>query len=153
MLAGVQGGALDQRHRLVDVERLGQVFEGAALVGGHRAFQVGMGGHDYHRQARIQLADARQQVETAGTRHADVGEDHARLLEAQAVEQAVGAVEALAGQTGLLQGLFQDPADRAVIVDDPDGFRSVHGVDAPCSSGRNSEKTVRPGWLSHSIRP
>ncbi|MNF42372.1 hypothetical protein D3C84_234190 [compost metagenome] len=46
LLLGVLEGALDQRHGLVHVERLGQVLEGAALVGGHRAVQVGMGGHD-----------------------------------------------------------------------------------------------------------
>ncbi len=49
LLLGVLVGALDQGDRLVDVERLGQVFEGAALVGGHCAVEVGMRGHDDHR--------------------------------------------------------------------------------------------------------
>ena len=122
LLLGVLVGALDQGDRLVDVERLGQVFEGAALVGGHRAVEVGMRGHDDHRQARMQFADLRQQVEAAGAGHADIGDDHVRLLPAEAADHAVGAVEAHRGHAFLLQGLFQYPADGAVVVDDPDGL-------------------------------
>ncbi|MND56661.1 hypothetical protein D3C80_477720 [compost metagenome] len=153
LFLGVLEGALDQRHGFVDVEGLGQVLEGAALVGGHRAVQVGMGGHDDHWQARVQLADPCQQVQAAGTGHADVGDDHVRLLAGEAAEQAVGALEALGGHAFLLQGLFQDPADGTVVVDDPDGFTTAHDEEAPCSSGRKIENTVWPGWLSHSIRP
>ncbi|MCY1446551.1 hypothetical protein D9M71_631290 [compost metagenome] len=115
-------GALDQRDGFVDVERLGQVFEGAALVGGHRAVQVGMRGHDDHRQARVQFADLCQQVEAAGAGHADVGNDHVRLLPAEAAEYAVGAIEAQRVHAFLLQGFLQYPADGAVVVDDPDSL-------------------------------
>ncbi|MCY1350908.1 hypothetical protein D9M69_371540 [compost metagenome] len=122
LFLGVLVGALDQGDRLVDVERLGQVFEGAALVGRHRAVQVGMRGHDDHRQARVHLADLRQQVEAAGAGHADVGDDHVRLLAAEAAEHAVGVVEAERGHAFLLQRFLQYPADGAVVVDDPDGL-------------------------------
>src|SRR5690606_27182591 len=103
-------------------------------------------------QAREALADLRQHVEAAGAGHADVGNDHVGLLLAQAAEQAVRAVEALGGQAALLQGLFQHPADGAIVIDDPDGFAVAHGV-APCSSGRMMANSVWPGWLSHSTRP
>ncbi|MCY1432524.1 hypothetical protein D9M71_485250 [compost metagenome] len=153
LFLGVLVGALDQGNRLVDVEGLGQVLEGAALVGSDRAVQVGVGGHDDHRQARVQVADLRQQVEATDARHADVRDDHVRLLPGEATEQAVGALETLRVHAFLLQGLFQDPADGPVVVDNPDGFSTAHDEEAPCSSGRKIEKTVWPGWLSHSIRP
>jgi hypothetical protein len=44
--------AADQLDRLGQVERLGQVLEGAALERRHGAVQVGEGGHDDDRQAR-----------------------------------------------------------------------------------------------------
>ena len=81
-----------------------------------------MRGHDDHRQARMQFADLRQQVEAAGAGHADIGDDHVRLLPAEAADHAVGAVEAHRGHAFLLQGFFQYPADGAVVVDDPDGL-------------------------------
>ncbi|MND82194.1 hypothetical protein D3C80_740170 [compost metagenome] len=112
-----------------------------------------MGSHDDHRQTRVLIANLRQQVQTTGTGHADIGDDHVRLLPSQAAHDPVGAVEALGGHAFLLQGFFQDPADGAVIVDDPDSFTTAHEAVAPCSRGRKIEKVVWPGWLSHSIRP
>ena len=49
--------ATDQRHGVVDIEGLGQVFEGAALEGRHRTFQIGVGGHDDDRQIRKAFLD------------------------------------------------------------------------------------------------
>ncbi|MNR62706.1 hypothetical protein D3C85_1848070 [compost metagenome] len=40
LLLSVLIGALDQRHRLIDVKRLGQVFKRATLIGRHRAIKV-----------------------------------------------------------------------------------------------------------------
>ena len=153
LFLGVLVGALDQRHRLIHVEWLGQVFKGAALIRRDSAVQVRVGGHDDHRQARVLLANARQQVQATGPRHANVGNDHVRLLACQAAHHPIGAVEALGGHAFLLQGFFEDPADRTVVVDDPDSFTTAHVVGAPCSNGRKIENVVWPGWLSHSIRP
>ncbi|MNV65228.1 hypothetical protein D3C71_1579160 [compost metagenome] len=88
------------------------------------------------------LADLRQQVEATGTGHTDVGNDHVRLLACQTPHDAIGAVEALGGHAFLLQGFFQDPADGAVVVDDPYGFTATHDGVTPCSSGRKIENTV-----------
>ena len=153
LLLGMLIGTLDQRYRFVDIEGFGQVLEGATLIGRYGAVQIRMGGHDDHRQARVHLADSGQQLQAAGARHANVGDDHVRLLTGQATEHAIGAVEALGAHALLLQGLFQDPADGAVVVNDPYGFTAAHVGVAPCSSGRKIENTVLPGWLSHSIRP
>src|SRR5690606_17596544 len=108
---------------------------------------------DDHRQAGVLCTDLRQHVQAAGAGHADIGNDHVRLLAGQATEHAVGAVETLRGESTLLQCLFQHPADGAVVVDDPDSFASVHDGEIPCSSGRTMAKTVRPGWLSNSTSP
>ncbi|MNC44482.1 hypothetical protein D3C75_933880 [compost metagenome] len=136
LLLGVLVGALDQGNRFVDIERLGQVFEGAALIGRDSAVQIGVSGHDDDRQPWMLLANPCQKVQAAGAGHADVGNDHVRLLACQAAHHAIGAVEALGGHAFLLQGFFQDPADGAIIVDDPYGFTSAHEAVAPCSRGR-----------------
>ncbi|MCY1356779.1 hypothetical protein D9M69_432400 [compost metagenome] len=146
-------GALDQGNRFINVERLGQVLEGAALIGRDSAVQIGVRGHDDHWQPRVLFANPRQKLQTAGAGHADVGDDHVRLLARQTAHHAIGAVEALRGHAFLLQGFFQDPTDRTVVIDDPHGFTTAHVDVAPCSSGRKIEKVVWPGWLSHSIRP
>ena len=111
LLLRVLIGALDQRHGFIDVKWLGQVLKGAALIGRDCAVQVRVRGHDDHGQARVLLADPGQQIQAAGTRHADIGNDHVRLLASQATHDTIGAVEALCGHAFLLQGFFQDPAD------------------------------------------
>ena len=111
LLLGVLVGALDQRHGVIDIKRLGQVFECAALIGRYRAVQIGMSGHDDDRQARVLFADFGEQVQTAGAGHADIGNDHVRLLASQSAHDPIGTVETLCGHAFLLQGFFQDPAD------------------------------------------
>ena len=76
-------GAPHQLHGLVDVERLGQVLECAALVRGHGARQVRVRGHDDDRQRRMRGAHFAQQVDARAARHADVGEQHVRRIVAQ----------------------------------------------------------------------
>src|SRR5690606_40683499 len=51
----------------------------------------------------------------------------------------------------LLQGLLQNPADGAVVIDDPDIGGLAHSSSP--GSGRNRVKVVWPGTLSHSMRP
>ena len=111
LFLGVLIGALDQGHGVINIKRFGQVFECPALVGRHCAVQVGMSRHDDHRQARVLLADFGEQVQAAGTGHADIGNDHVRLLASQSAHDPIGTVETLCGHAFLLQGFFQDPAD------------------------------------------
>jgi hypothetical protein len=72
-LGGFLHGALDQRHRLVHVERLGQVIERPALKGGNGAVQVGERGHDDDRQAGVAFLQLAQQLQAVAAWHADVG--------------------------------------------------------------------------------
>src|SRR5690606_31079724 len=138
--------------RLIDVKGLGQILEGAALIGGDRTVQVRVRGHDDHRQTRVQLADIRQQLQAAAAGHADIADQNiGPLLPVQAQQGAVGAVEAGRFHAVLLQGLLQNPADGAVVIDDPDIGGLAHSSSP--GSGRNRVKVVWPGTLSHSMRP
>ena len=66
---------LDQGDRLVGVERLRQVLERTAPIGGHGAVEVGIAGHDHHREMRIAGGDLSEQIQTIHAGHADVGDD------------------------------------------------------------------------------
>jgi hypothetical protein len=120
-----------QRNGFIHIEGLWQVFECAALVGRHRAVQVGVRGHDDHRQLGKLLADTRQQLQTAGAGHADVADQDVRVLTLQPCQSAVSVIEADRFHALLLQCLFQHPADGSVIINNPDIFSSAHRVSLP----------------------
>ncbi len=117
---GVLAGTLHQLHRFVHIERLGQVLEGAALVGGDGGVQIRMGGNDDHRQIRPSLLNLAQQLQAVDTGHADVGDQHIRPPVGDGVQGAVAVFEAGHGEAALLERLLQHPADGAVVVDHPD---------------------------------
>ena len=144
-----QLGPLHQLHRLVDVERLGQVFEGAALVGGHGGIQVRMRRHDDDRHVRVHGVHARQQFQAVDALHADVGHHHVGAGLLQGIQHLDRTGEGLHGHAAGLQGALQHPAYRFVVVDDPD----LHRHSGSLLRGRYSAKTVSPGRLSHSISP
>ncbi|MDT4869427.1 hypothetical protein FQZ97_1044530 [compost metagenome] len=101
----------DQLDRLVDIERLGQVFEGPALERCHRAVQVRVGGHHDDRQARVPRLDGLQQVQPGAAGHADIGNQHLRLVFFQRGQHVSHIGEAAREQAFTGKGLFQDPAD------------------------------------------
>ena len=78
LLLEVVLGPAYQGDRLVDVERLGQVFEGTALVGVDRAVEVRVGRHDDDGQIGLAAMDLLQQAQAVDARHADIREDHVR---------------------------------------------------------------------------
>ena len=157
VLLAVLDGPLDQRHRLVHVERLGQVFERAALVGRHRRVQVGMGGHDDHRQIGVLALQDLEHAQAVGARHAHIGNQHVGLGAAlvEAVEGLVGVFKTYRLVAFLAERLFQHPANGAVVVDHPNGcgHDPLLSVVSTGSMGSSRLKQVRPGSLSHSIRP
>ena len=115
-----------QLDRMIHIERFGQVLEGAALKRGHRTFQIGVRGHDDDRQGGMLLAQGLQQVQTGTARHADVADDHLGRVVRKFGHRFVGGSKTLVLDLLACQGFFQHPADRAVVVDDPDRFAHIN---------------------------
>jgi hypothetical protein len=134
------GGALDQIDGLVDVEGLGKIFEGAALVGRDRAAQVRVRRHDDDRQLRMGIMDPAQQIESRLSGHPNVGNQHIRCVIAQRCERGLRGIERLGHHAAVLERAFEHPAYGGVVIDQPDTqWLSSHS--AP-SSGSKSEKSV-----------
>ncbi|MNC86188.1 hypothetical protein D3C83_18260 [compost metagenome] len=131
-------------HRLVDIERLGQVLEGAALESGDRRVEVGVGGHDDDRHGGMALLDGLQQLQAREPGHADVRDEDLGSAARKRVERLLRRGERVEVDALARERLLDHPADGAVVVDDPDRFHV---------SGSRILKTVRPGRLSHSITP
>ena len=70
----------DQLHGLGHVKGLGQVLEGAALEGRDRAVDVGVRRHDDDGQPRHAGLHLGQQIDARATGHADVADQHLRLV-------------------------------------------------------------------------
>src|SRR5215470_10413 len=96
------------------------------------------------------LLDALEEREPRGTRHPDVRHEHLRCVPLERGERVLGEAEGLVGDPLARERLLEHPTDGAVVVDDPDRF---HGIGFTLRSGRTMRNTVRPGRLSHSIRP
>ncbi len=120
----VLDGAAHQRYRLIHIKRLGQVLKGPALVGGHRRIQIGMGGHDDHRQVRILALQDLEHAQAISTGHSHVTDQHLRLLRSlfQGIQRLIAIFETGYRVSFLAQCLFQHPANGAVIVDYPYGY-------------------------------
>ena len=165
VIARARRGALHALRRasheiddLVDVEGLRQVLEGAALVGGDRVAEVGVGGHHDDRQLRPRRVDAAQQIETGLPRHPDIGEQHIGRIAAQRLERRLGGLEDARQHAAALQRALEHPTDRGVVIDQPDAQRPrAHGTDSVADgaapSGSSRLNTVRPGSLSNSMLP
>ncbi len=110
-----------QRNGLIDVERLGQVFERASLKRRDGGIKVGIGGHDDDRQIGMILLHLPEQIEAARPGHANIRHQHARRIARRQFRQClVGGTEARTVDLFASQRLFEHPANRAVVVDDPD---------------------------------
>ena len=147
-------------HRFVDVERLRQIFERAALIGGHRAVEIRMRGDHDHRDVGIGSRQAFHELEAAHVGHPYVGDQHVGPVALERVEELPAGLEATRNHVRLLERLLEHPAHGLVVVDDPDARARRGHQPAPsaCGSwpfthGSRSWNTVRPGWLMNSIRP
>ena len=90
------------------------------MIGGHGTVEVGMRGHDDHGQIRIARVDHLQQLQSIHPRHADVRHDHVGLLAFEGTDYLLRTLETGNIHFRLLQGLLQNPANRPIIIDDPD---------------------------------
>src|SRR5262249_31527556 len=137
-------GAADELDRLVDIERLGQVFISAALERRDRAIQIRVRGHDDDRHRGVTRLDRLQQLQPRLPGHADIRDQDFGRAAGERVERLLRGGERAEGDAFAAQRLLDHPADRAVVVDDPDGFHD---------SGRRILNSVRPGRESNSITP
>ena len=103
----------------------------SALEGRDGAVQVGEGGHDDDRQARVAFLDLLQQVKAGSTRHADIAHQDLRPFGlrgvGQGLQHVLGVGEAAGGQVLAQQRFFQHEADRLVVIHYPDRLH-VWGV-------------------------
>jgi hypothetical protein len=65
LLLRLRQSAANDGNQLLQIERLWQIFIGAALGGADRGHECVLRAHDQDRQVRPRLLDARQQVERA----------------------------------------------------------------------------------------
>ena len=117
--------AVHDRDQLVQVERLGQIFEGAALGGAHRGEQRRLRAHDDDAQIGPELADARHEVEAVLVGHHHVGDDELALAFLDPLPQRRGRARAADIVALPAQRLVQDGADRPVVVGDQDGVAAL----------------------------
>ncbi len=114
------GCATHQVDGLIDVERLRQVFEGAALVRGDGAVEIRVRRHHDHRQLRLAVVNLGQQFEAAAAGHANVGDQHIGSIASQRRERRVGVIERGRRHASLAQRALEHPADGGIVVDEPD---------------------------------
>ena len=150
-LTDAAGGAPDERDRLIDVERLRQVLEGATLIRRHGAAEIRVRRHDDDGQRRAGVANPAQQRQARLTGHPNVGHQHVRGFTAQRFQRGLRRFERTRRHAAIAQRALQHPADGGVVVDEPD--TQSNGVHAGSPSGNNSVNTVRPDSLSNSMRP
>jgi hypothetical protein len=110
-----------QRDCVIDVEGLGQILEGATLECRNGAVEVGVRRHDDDRNLRMPLLHLVQQREAGLARHSDVGDEHLRLADGERLQHFIRGGEGLEGNALARERLFEDPANRPVVVDDPHG--------------------------------
>ena len=145
----LRGRASDERERMVDVEGLGQVLERAPLECRDGALQIRVRGHHDHGNLRVLLLDRAEQGESRLSGHPYVGDEHLRLAHRQRLQHLVSRRERPVRDAFARQRLFQHPADRPVVVDDPDRLHrgALPGFIVESSHASSVPIRYRPGRL------
>jgi hypothetical protein len=112
--------AAHQVDGVIDVEGLRQILEGAAPVGRHGGAEVGVRGHHDDGQVRVRGLHAPQQVDAGLAGHAHVGDQHVGCIGAERGERGLRGLEGPGQHAVVPQRPLQHPADRGIIVDQPD---------------------------------
>jgi hypothetical protein len=115
---GDAGGALDGEEEFVEVDRFGEVIDGAVAHGFDGFPDIGVGGDEEDREDRVLLAGAAEGIEAGDAGHADVGDHHVDGLGAEGGEGGFTRVdgeglEALSAQEGIEQAALA-----GVVIDD-----------------------------------
>ena len=152
-LLGIFEGAPHHTDKFVEVEGLGQVFEGAALGRLDRRQQGILGAHDDDAQCRADLADARYQIESVFVGHHHVGDDQIPFPVADPLPQGGRVAGRAHVEAGAAQGPVEHGADGAVVVGDENGRRRHHPLPVCVTMGSMTRNTVRRGWLVNSMTP
>jgi hypothetical protein len=80
------GGALDDRHHLLDVEGLGDEVGRPLLNRLHRNFERALGGQRDDLRLGVEPAELAYDLKAANVRHEDVGENNVEMLPAPALD-------------------------------------------------------------------
>ena len=108
--------AADDGDQFLEIERLGQIFVGAALGSADRGHESVLRAHDDDRQIRPRLLDAQQQIEGVFVRQHHVADDQIAVALADPAPQRRG----IAGRADLITGarkrLIEHGPDCRIIV-------------------------------------
>src|SRR6266852_6344446 len=113
-------------HRFVYIEWFRQIFKRPALICQHGAVEVGMCGYDDNRQSGCFPVNRLKQFQTTFPGHANIADENIRLLPWKQIERLVSRTKGTNGYLRLLKRLFQYPADRGVIIDNPNTVLTRH---------------------------
>lgn len=91
---------------------------GAVAHGFHRHGHVAVAGQQNHRQARVLLLQALEQLHARQPRHAHIAEDHPGEVVRQLRQALFGAGEQLYAEAGQAQPLLHCSADTGFVIDD-----------------------------------
>ena len=127
----------DENLQLLQVHRLGEEIERAALHRLHRRFDAAVRRHhDHHRLAR-QGEGLVDDLEAGFARHAQVGDDHVVFLRLHEIEGLVGAGRHR-DVVVFFQCLLQTLAGVLLVVDDQDagGHGAIDATASPLVNGK-----------------
>ena len=108
----------DDRDQFLQVERLRQIFIGAALGGADRGHEGVLRAHDDDREVRPRLLDARQEIEGVFVGHHHVGDDEIAVALRDPTPQRRGIAARAHFVAGPRKRLVEHRADRGVVVGD-----------------------------------
>ena len=164
--------AADQLHRVVDVEGLRQVFEGAALERRDRAVEIRVRGHDDHRDVRIALlhlaaaargptrpaCGCRTPAPAARSPRSACSTSYAARTSCTGCPRARAPSRAPSGSSGRRRRSRRPSCRRRAAVrsrrrTSSRSFPFMRRLVRIVSSGSRMVKIVLPGTLSHSIVP
>ncbi len=142
-------GPLQHVREPFQVERLGQVVEGALLHGLDGRFRGAVGRDEQHRPFRVDLAQRAEDVEPGTVRQLQVEDDHVRGVFAHLRFALGGGVGRQHPDGAVLEDAAERVAHARLVVDDQQGLHVVPPPPAGSRSGANRRATkTRRGFAT-----